>query len=99
MSPLLKITVIEEPGQQRWLVEGQLVGDSATELGANWMLSLDGSKQRRRVVDLSGVTMIDGCGEEVLLRMMGQQDARFVARGIYTAHLLESLRRRRGQDA
>jgi hypothetical protein len=92
---MLRITVVESPGEEKWILQGQLTGDFASELSANWRVSLDRCSDRPRVVDLSDVTMIDKRGEEVLLAMIGQR-ARFVTTGLYTPHLLEELRARVG---
>jgi hypothetical protein len=46
------------------------------------------------VVDLNEVTVIDKRGEEVL-SMMIDEGARFVASGLYTKHLLQSLLERK----
>ena len=87
---MLRITVVEGPSEEKWIIQGQLTGEFASELNANWRKSLDQCSGRSRVVDLSEVTLIDKMGEEVLLKMI-QQKARLVATGVYTKHLLEQL--------
>ena len=74
---MFRITVVEGPSEEKWIIQGQLTGEFASELNANWRISLDRCSDRLRVVDLSEVTMIDKMGEEVLLKMI-QQRARFV---------------------
>jgi anti-anti-sigma regulatory factor len=93
---MLRITVVEGPSEEKWILQGQLTGEFASELDANWRTSLDRCSDRPRVVDLSDVTLIDKMGEEVLLKMIGQR-AKLVATGIYTRHLLEQLQERRNQ--
>lgn len=90
---MFKITVVESPSEEKWILQGQLTGEFACELSAHWRLSLDRCSDRSRVVDLSDVISIDKAGEDVLLTMI-QQDARFVASGLYTKHLLEELKTR-----
>jgi ABC-type transporter Mla MlaB component len=90
---MFKITVVDNPTEELWILQGQLTGEFASELGANWQTSHARCCERSRVVDLSDVTWIDRSGEEVLLGMI-HQGARFVATGLYTKHLLEELQAR-----
>lgn len=87
---MLRITVVDSPTEERWILQGQLTGEFASELSANWRVSLERCSTRSRLVDLSEITLIDKSGEEVLRDMM-QKHTRFVATGLYTRHLLEEL--------
>lgn len=87
---MFRITVVETSSEERWILQGQLTGEFATELSANWRKSLNQCSGRLRLVDLDEVTLIDRCGEEVLLEMI-RQHASFVASGVYTRHLLQEL--------
>ena len=80
----------EDASEQRWVLQGRLTGSFLEELTANWQSNRDPLVTRDLVVDLNGVTCIDKDGERVLL-MMIKDGAKFVANGIYTKHLLESL--------
>jgi ABC-type transporter Mla MlaB component len=90
---MFRITVVDSPSEEKWILQGQLTGEFASELHATWRTSLDRCLDRLRVVDLSDVTMIDRNGEEVLLQMI-HQHAKFVAAGVYTSLLLEALQAR-----
>ena len=90
---MFRITVEEGPREEKWILQGQLTGDFASELSATWQLSQARDSDRIRVVDLSDVTVIDKNGREVLLAMI-RQGARCVATGVYTSHLLEELKSR-----
>jgi hypothetical protein len=90
---MMRITVVESPIEEKWILQGQLTGDFASELSASWRASLDRGSDRIRVVDLSDVTVIDKRGEEVLLTMICQQ-VTFIATGLYTKHLLQELQAR-----
>jgi anti-anti-sigma regulatory factor len=90
---MFRITVVEGPTEEKWILQGQLTGEFASELSANWQSSRDRGSDRARVVDLSDVTVIDKNGEEVLLAMI-RQGAKCVATGMYTSHLLEELKSR-----
>ena len=97
---MFRITVVEGPTEDKWILQGQLTGEFASELSANWQSSQCECSDRPRVVDLTDVTAIDKNGEEVLLKMI-QQRATFVATGLYTRHLLNELKARieNGQTA
>lgn len=90
---MLRISVVESLTEEKWILQGQLTGEFASELSENWRVSLARCSDRSRVVDLTDVTVIDKRGEEVLLTMVCQR-ARFVTTGLYTPHLLEELRAR-----
>jgi len=88
---MLRITMTEDSSEQRWVLQGRMTSSFLEDLTESWR----GSQDRRpapqnRVVDLDEVTCIDKDGEQVLLMMM-RDGARFVASGLYTKHLLESL--------
>jgi ABC-type transporter Mla MlaB component len=88
---MLRITVTEGASEQRWVLRGRLTGCSVEELTANWRTNRrDRPRAQSCIVDLNEITSIDKDGEQVLL-MMIRDGARFVAAGLYTKHLLESL--------
>ena len=87
----MKITFADTETEQRWLLSGQLTGPWAKELKSIWDSAPRARTVRKRVIDLSEVTLIDNDGEEVL-RAMGEQGAGFIARGIATRHLLDQIR-------
>jgi anti-anti-sigma regulatory factor len=87
---MLRITVKEIATEQRWVLQGRLTKNSASELVSNWQAARDRPSACNRVVDLNEVTVIDKSGEEVL-SMMIDEGARFVASGLYTKHLLQLL--------
>ena len=87
---MLRITVKEIAAEQRWVLQGRLTKNSVPELVSNWQAARDRPSACNRVVDLNEVTVIDKSGEEVL-SMMIDEGARFVASGLYTKHLLQTL--------
>ena len=87
----LRIAVCSDEEQDTWTLEGRLAGQIVDELTASWKRAISEQPERRRVVDLVGVTFIDERGEHALMEMM-VGGARFVVRGVYTKTLLESLR-------
>jgi len=89
-SNMLRITVIENESEQRWVLQGRLTGSLLEELTESWCANRGRPQTQRRTVDLNEVTCIDKEGEQVLL-MMIKDGAKLVATGLYTKHLLESL--------
>jgi ABC-type transporter Mla MlaB component len=91
---MLRITVKEVDAEQKWTLQGRLTKNSVLELVTNWQAAQNHQSGCKRVVDLDEVTVIDKSGEEVLA-MMIDEGVTFVAKGLYTKHLLEALRARR----
>ena len=89
-SNMLRITVIENESEQRWVLQGRLTGSFLEELTASWCANRVRPQIKSRTVDLNQITCIDKDGEQVLL-MMIKDGAKLVATGLYTKHLLESL--------
>jgi len=88
---LLKITVTDLPDEQRWSLQGQLVGPWAAELKSNWRAARHVGDTRKCIVELIEVTSIDRKGEAALAEIMSQ-GVKFIASDVYTKHLLRNLR-------
>jgi len=88
---VLRITMTNSPEEQRWSLQGQLVGQWAAELRSTWRNAQVGRDSRKRIVELTEVTSIDRNGEEVLSEIMSH-GGEFVASDVYTKHLLQNLR-------
>jgi hypothetical protein len=93
---MLRITHSATFNEQRWILSGQLAGPWVPELRSNWNQVRDRTPGRRYAIDLSDVTLIDESGE-TLLRDLRDEGAVFVAKGVYTRHLLENLKCREGR--
>jgi ABC-type transporter Mla MlaB component len=91
---MLRITVKEIATEERWVLQGRLTRNSVPELVSHWQAARDRPSACNRIVDLDEVTVIDKSGEEVLM-MMIDEGARFVASGLYTKHLLQTLHERK----
>jgi hypothetical protein len=87
---MLRITVKKTDSEEWWILQGQLTSSSVTELVENWRRSCEIAAEEKRLVDLSEVTSIDKSGEHAL-SMMIHHGAIFVAKGLYTRHLLANL--------
>ena len=88
---MLKITITDLDDEQRWSLQGQLVGQWATELESTWREAHTIVGKRRCIVDLIEVTSIDRNGEAILAEIMSQ-GAEFISGDVYTEHLLRNLR-------
>jgi hypothetical protein len=91
---VLRITITDEPKEQRWILQGRLSGPWVAQLKSNWKKSHGPNGNRKCVVDVSGVTFVDLDGERVLAAMV-KDGAEFIASGVYTKHILEILEKRR----
>jgi hypothetical protein len=89
---VLKITLTDSPDEQRWSLQGHLVGQWAAELKSTWREARHVGDTRRCIVELIAVTSIDRNGEAVLAEIMSQ-GGEFIASDVYTKHLLRNLRR------
>ena len=88
---MLKITITDLSDEQRWSLQGQLVGPWAAELKSRWREAREAGDTRRCIVELTEVTSIDRNGEAVLAEIMSQ-GVEFIASDVYTKHLLKDLR-------
>lgn len=88
---MLRITIAETATEQRWTLDGRLVGPWVGELRACWKKTHRNHSGQTCIVDLNEVTFIDKGGER-LLRRMAKQGARFVASGLYVKHVLDQLK-------
>jgi hypothetical protein len=86
---MLKITITDLHDEQRWSLQGRLVGQSAAELRSAWR-ARRGVATPRCLVELIDVTFIDRSGEDVLAEIMND-GAEFIASDVYTTHLLNNL--------
>lgn len=93
---MLRITVVNNALEDRWILQGRLTKCTVAELISSWSASTCPSG-RRRIVNLDEVTSIDKSGEEALSTIM-RDGATVVASGVYTKHLLDELRTRRASQ-
>jgi len=89
-TAVLRITITDFPDEQRWSLEGRLVGPWAAELSSLWREKRQERNGRKCIVELSNVTFIDGIGETALAEIM-TQGAEIIAGGVYTKQRLGDL--------
>jgi hypothetical protein len=87
---MLRITIADTPTEQKWTVEGQLVHPWISELKSTWTRTKTTRRQRKCVVDLTGVTFIDKSGEKALAKLY-KEGAELVAAGCYTRHVVHNI--------
>ena len=90
---MLKITRTETSAEEKWILQGRLVGLWVTELRKCWKKTHRADKNLKCIVDLHDVTCVDKKGER-LLRAMSKEGVQFIAGGIYMKHLLQEMRAR-----
>ena len=88
---MLKITITDLSDEQRWSLQGRLIGEWAAELKSRWREARQVGDTRRCIVELIEVSSIDRNGEAVLAEIMSQ-GVEFIASDVYTKHLLQNLR-------
>ena len=91
---MLRITIAETPTEQKWTVEGQLVHPWISELKSTWTRTETARRERKCVVDLTGVTFIDKSGEKVLAEL-SKGGAELIATGCYTRQVVHNIERKR----
>ena len=91
---MLRITIAETLSEQRWTLEGRLVQPWISELKSNWARTETARRERRCVVDLTGVTFIDKSGEKMLADL-SKGGAELIATGVYTRHVVLNIERKK----
>jgi hypothetical protein len=87
---VLRITITDFPDEQRWYLEGRLIGPWAAELSSLWRGKRRQRDGRKCIVELNDVTFIDGTGEAALAEIISQ-GAELIAGGVYTKQRLGDL--------
>ncbi len=91
---MLRITIAETLSEQKWTVEGRLVQPWVSELKSCWTQTEPARRERKCVVDLTGVTFIDKSGESALTELC-EQGAELIATGVYTRHVVQNIARKK----
>jgi hypothetical protein len=77
---MLKVTILENPTEQRFVVDGRLTAPWVSEVELAWESARRARCGRRCGVDLNDTTSIDRSGNRLLLAMYGE-GVRFIAKG------------------
>ena len=95
---MLRITIVETLTEQKWTLEGRLVQPWVSELKSCWRRTESARRERKCVVDLTGVTFIDMSGEKVLTEL-SKEGADLVATGVYTRHVVHNIERKKVESS
>jgi hypothetical protein len=95
---MLRITIAETLTEQRWTLEGRLVEPWISELKSNWARTQAVRRERKCVVDLTGVTFIDKVGEKALAEL-SKGGAELIATGCYTRYVVQNIERKKSDRA
>ena len=87
---MLRITVCNESGLARFVVEGKLAGACVNELEKAWRAATADQPGRTILIDLCSVSFIDNSGKQ-LLKRMHEQGIRFVGAGIMMNCVIEEI--------
>jgi ABC-type transporter Mla MlaB component len=87
---MLRTMITDTPFEQKWVLQGRLVGQWAVDLKEQWERSKSRRQGRRCAIDLEDVISVDDVGERLLLEMVAE-GAVFLATRVDMKHLLESL--------
>lgn len=90
---MLRTIIIDTPFEQKWVLQGRLSGDWASDLRQTWDKSRSEREGRKCAIDLEDVTCVDKQGEQILAEM-ADEGARLIASRAYMKHLLDSLKQR-----
>jgi len=88
---MLRITIVDTPTEQRLVLYGKLVGPWIGELQRVWENLRQRLGNRRSVINLNEVTLIDGSADPLLATML-EQGAELVARGMADRWLIQALK-------
>ena len=68
-SGILRISIHDDSGDARFKLEGKLIGECVKEAEKAWTAFAAAGAAQEAVVDLCGVSFVDGSGEEFLARV------------------------------
>ena len=87
---MFKISIVEDHGQQKLVLEGTLVSPWTAEVEKAWRDVIGGADDRKPIIDLANVTAINKDGEEILYKLMSE-GARFRCVDVFNKHVLKRL--------
>jgi hypothetical protein len=90
---MLKISIIESPGERRLVLEGKLIAPWAAELRTEYLKAERDLDGRELVIHVRYLSAISQEGENVLFELMNS-GVKFRCCGVFTRHVLKELTRR-----
>jgi len=95
---MLRITIVDSLTEQRLVLYGKLAGPWIGELQRVWENLRQQLGNRRSVIDLNEVTLIDDSADQLLATML-EQGAELAARGTANRWLIQALKAGQNQPA
>jgi hypothetical protein len=90
---MFKISIVDNEGQRRLVLEGKLVSTWTAEVESAWRAAGEDLDGRKLIVDLTNVTVIGLDGENTLLRLM-RDGAKFSCADVLMKHVVRQLARK-----
>lgn len=90
---MLKISITENPGQRRLVLEGKLIAPWDAELRAQHLKAEEKLDGRELIIDVRHLSAISQEGENVLLELMNS-GVKFRCCGVFTRQVLKELTRK-----
>jgi outer membrane protein len=87
---MLRISIIDEPRSTTLKLEGKIAQEWVAELRNTWMALLETANNRKRIVDLYGVSFVDDIGR-ILLYEMHADGAQLIGTGPMITALIEEI--------
>lgn len=87
---MLRITIYNERGVTRFIMEGRLTGEWVKELEQCWRQATATPSLQRILVELRDVRFVDEEGRK-LLRLMAQAGAELIADGLMMKAIVEEI--------
>ena len=92
-NTVLRITTIQNGGQRKLVLEGQLVEPWVTEFKKAWQAASEPGNGQKLVVDLCEVTVVSSQAEALLLEIR-RAGAHFICGGVLNNHLVRQIDRK-----
>jgi hypothetical protein len=89
---MMKITIVNTPTEHRITLMGKLIGPWVGELQRVWEESRERLGNRKAVVDLNDVTLIDNSADGLLSAML-KQGAELIGNGMVNPWLIQALKK------
>jgi anti-anti-sigma regulatory factor len=93
---MLKVTTKEAEASLTFVLEGRLCRPWTAEAERGWTKLLSTAGNKKLLLDLAGVTFMDGDGEALLTSMI-ESGTKVRARGVLVSHLVAQVQKRMQQ--
>jgi hypothetical protein len=91
---MFRISIVDTPSQRKLVVEGTLIGPWITELRSTWINASQDLGDRKLVIDLGDVTVINREGEDAIFDLM-RKGVNSSSGSVLTKHVLKQLARKK----